>query len=95
MTPQEEQRIIDAMNEKKAEADFAVVVTRDDIRGKKYSFSAGQYFEVDIEYVDITAEEFAGKMDVHQRKLQEYFTHSSLLERQILEQLKGLKYENN
>ena len=34
-----------------------------DIEAKKLSFSAGQYFEVKIEYVELTPEEFVEKMN--------------------------------
>jgi type I restriction enzyme M protein len=93
LTPAEESRIIEAMNEKKPEADFSVVVSADDIRNKNYSFSAGQYFDVKIEYVDITAEEFNSKMNTYQANLKLYFKEGAELEKQILEQLKSLKYE--
>ncbi|MEP6673944.1 MAG: class I SAM-dependent DNA methyltransferase [Ferruginibacter sp.] len=87
LKPEEEQRIISAMNEKKAEDDFSVVINADDIRSKNYSYSAGQYFEVKIEYVDITTKEFADKMKSYQNNLQEYFAESVKLENQILQQL--------
>ncbi len=93
LTPTEEGRIIGAMNEKKAEEDFSVVVTREEIRSKNYSFSAGQYFEVSIEYVDITAEEFKEKMSSYQRNLERYFEESAKLEKEIKRQLEGLRYE--
>ncbi|MFT3843702.1 MAG: class I SAM-dependent DNA methyltransferase [Lacibacter sp.] len=93
LTAQEEQRIINAMNEKKAEDDFSVVIKSDDIRQKNYSFSAGQYFEVKIEYVDITAEEFAKKMNNYQTNLSNLFAESAKLEKEIQKQLGSLKYE--
>lgn len=93
LTAAEEKRIIAAMNEKKAEDDFSVVITADDIRNKNYSFSAGQYFEVKIEYVDITAEEFSKKMAGFENNLKKLFAESEKLEKQILENLKKLKME--
>lgn len=93
LTPAEEQRIINAMNEKKAEEDFSVVVTADGIKQKNYSFSAGQYFEVKIDYIDITAEEFAKKMQGFEDKLKELFAEGNKLEIEIQKQLKELKYE--
>jgi type I restriction enzyme M protein len=93
LTAAEEGRIIAAMNEKKAEEDFAVVVTADQIRNKNYSFSAGQYFDVKIEYVDITADEFTRKMNTYQSNLERYFAESAQLEKLIGEQLKCLRYE--
>lgn len=90
---QEEQRIITAMNEKIAEDDFSVVITADEIRKKNYSFSAGQYFEVKIEYIDITPKEFANKMKSYHSNLDSLFAESKELEKEIQVQLKALKYE--
>lgn len=93
LTPEEEQRIIDAMNHKKAEEDFSVVVSQEEIRSKNYSFSAGQYFEVKIKYVDITAKEFAKKMEGYKANLDTMFGDSKKLEKEIQQQLTELKYE--
>ena len=65
----------------------------EEIKEKNYSFSAGQYFDIKIEYTDITQEEFAKKMNNHQKTLTDYFGQSRELENQILSQLKGLKYD--
>lgn len=73
--------------------DFSVSVSYDDISGKNYSFSAGQYFEVKIEYVDITAEEFEAKMNEYKTSLAEKFRKGHELEQSIMEQIGGLKYE--
>lgn len=93
LTPAEESRIISAMNEKRAEDDFSVVISADEIIAKNYSFSAGQYFEVKIEYVDITAEEFAEKMKNYTDRLDSLFAESHRLENEIKKQLGGLRYE--
>jgi type I restriction enzyme M protein len=93
LRPEEEARIITAMYEKKAEDDFSVVINADEIRAKNYSFSAGQYFEVKIEYVDITAEEFSEKMKSYQNNLKNYFDESARLENEIMKQLEVLGYE--
>lgn len=93
LTPQEEKRIIDVMNEKCPEDDFSVVVTTKEIEEKNYSFSAGQYFEVKIEYVAITPKEFEQKMKSYTDTLDQLFTESHRLEDEIKKQLGGLKYE--
>ena len=59
LSADDENRIIDTFNGHKAVEDFSVVVSYDQIKEKNYSFSAGQYFEVKIEYVDITPKAFA------------------------------------
>ena len=73
--------------------DFSVKVTYEQISEKNYSFSAGQYFEIKIEYVNITAEEFDAKMDGYKKSLSEKFQKGHDLEVSILEQIGGLKYE--
>ena len=64
-----------------------------EIAEKNYSFSAGQYFDVKIDYVDITPKEFESKMKTFQSNLDTMFAESKELEKEIQKQLKGLKYE--
>ena len=85
--------IIKTFNAGKAEDDFCVTVSYADIEGKKFSFSAGQYFEVRIEYVELTPEEFVEKMDNFTSRLDEMFAESRRLEDEIKVQLGRVKYE--
>tara|TARA_R110002051_G_scaffold325676_1_gene430066 strand:- start:381 stop:2009 length:1629 start_codon:yes stop_codon:yes gene_type:complete len=89
----EEQQIIDVFNAKEVKEDFSVVVSYDDIKAKNYSLSAGQYFEVKIEYVDISADEFTTKMKDFESNLENLFTESKSLEKEIQNNLKSLKYD--
>ena len=89
----EEQKIIDTFNRHEAVEDFSVVLSYDQIKEKNYSFSAGQYFEVRIDYTDISPAEFAAKMNGYQENLANLFAESATLETEIKKQLAGLKYE--
>ncbi|KAF5076039.1 N-6 DNA Methylase [anaerobic digester metagenome] len=93
LTQDEEDKIINTFNNKEVVEDFSVVVSYDDIKAKNYSFSAGQYFEVKIEYTDITHDEFKAKMNGFKSNLNKLFTESSDLEAEIKKQLEGLGYE--
>ena len=93
LSPEEEQKIVETFIRKEAVEDFSVTVSYEDIKEKNYSLSAGQYFDIKIDYVDITAEEFEAKMDAFQSKLSDLFQQSHALEQEIEEQMKGLKYE--
>jgi type I restriction enzyme M protein len=93
LTPEEEQRIINVFNAKEAQEDFSVTVSYEDIAAKNYSLSAGQYFDVKIDYVDITPEAFAAKMKGFSDNLESLFNQSRELEAEIKKQLMGLKYE--
>ena len=87
------EQIIDTFKQQKEVDDFSKVVTFKEIKDKKYSLSAGQYFDIKIEYVDITAEEFNSRMSDHKQKLSEMFSESHKLEKEIMEQLEKLKFE--
>ena len=93
LTAEEEQQIIDVFNAKETIEDLSVAVSYDDIEAKNYSLSAGQYFDVKIEYVDITPEQFAQKMQGFTNNLDGLFSQSRELEAEIKKQLAGLKYE--
>lgn len=87
-------RIIDIFNAGKAEEDFCVAVSYADIEAKKLSFSAGQYFEVKIEYVELSPEEFTEKMNGFASSLDAMFAESHRLEDEIKAQLGRVKYEH-
>ena len=89
----EEDKIINTFNRKEVIDDFSVAVSYDEIKAKNYSLSAGQYFDVKIEYVDITKQEFDAKMKSFSENLDKMFDESKDLEGEIKKQLKGLKYE--
>lgn len=93
LSPKEEDYIIDTFNNHEAKEDFSVVVSYDDIKAKNYSLSAGQYFEVKIEYTDITAKEFDDKMRIFETNLSTLFSESKTLEMEIQNQIKVMNYE--
>ena len=73
--------------------DFSVAVTYDEIKEKKYSLAAGQYFDVKIEYVELSQEEFSEKLQTYANKLQDCFDEGNRLQAEIMVQLKKVKYE--
>ena len=93
LSPEEEDTIIDIFNKHEAKEDFSVVVSYEDIKAKNYSLSAGQYFEVKIEYTDISPAAFENKMKTFESNLSTLFSESKTLEMEIQNNLKGLRYE--
>lgn len=93
LSKEEEDLIIKTFNEHKAVEDFTVVVSYEQIKEKNYSLSAGQYFNVKIEYTDITQDEFEDRMNGYKANLAELFSESKGLEKEIQKQLAWLKYE--
>ena len=62
----------------------------EEIEAKNYSLSAGQYFEVKIEYIEISSDEFSNELGERKKKILDLFEHSRLLESEINNQLSKL-----
>ncbi len=86
-------KIIDTFKSAKVEDDFCVVVSYADVEAKKMSFSAGQYFDVKIEYEELTPDEFLEKMKGLTERLEELFDENKHLESEIKEQLGRVIYD--
>lgn len=93
LSKEDEQLIVNTFKKKEQKDDFSVVVKRKDVLKKNYSFSAGQYFEVKIEYIELTKDEFNQKMNTYITNLERYFSNGQSLEEEIKQQLGELKYE--
>lgn len=87
-------RIVNTFRQREAVDDFSVTVTYDEIIAKKYSLAAGQYFDVKIEYVELTQDEFTAKMNDYKTTLKQLFAESAEVKQGILDQLDMVDYEN-
>ncbi|MEI8309681.1 MAG: class I SAM-dependent DNA methyltransferase [Verrucomicrobiota bacterium] len=88
---EEEQQIIETFNSKKAVEDFSVVVSYDEIEAKNYSFSAGQYFDVEIDHIEINQEEFTAKVAGFDARLSALFGEAEDLQKTIKKSIGSLK----
>ena len=78
---------------KKTVENFSIAVSYEELEAKKCSLAAGLYFDVKIEYEELSQEEFNNKMSELTRQLESYFEKGNSLQREIMEQLKNVKYE--
>lgn len=92
LRPEEIRLIVETFRGKEAVDDFSVTPSFEEIAGKGYSFSAGQYFDIKIDYVDITEEEFNKRMAGYKAELTAQFEESHRLEAEIMKQLDSLKF---
>ena len=90
----EESKVINNFVNKLSDENFSISVSFDDIKNKNYSFSAGQYFEVKVEHVEISLSEFNTIIDDYYQDLDLLFHKSNLLSEEIKLELARLKYEN-
>lgn len=93
LSPAEEDLIIHTFNKHQTVDDFAVVVSYEDIKAKKYSFSAGQYFDVKLAYVDITPAAFQDKVSATEKRLAGLFKEAGVLDKSILSSLNTLRFQ--
>lgn len=73
--------------------DFSVCVSYEQIAEKNYSLSAGQYFEVRIEFVELSQDAFERRMAAYAERLGKLFAEGKSLEGEIEKRLGELRYE--
>jgi type I restriction enzyme M protein len=83
-------KIISTFQKKKTINDFSVAVSYNDIKNKGYSLAAGQYFDIKIEFSNITPNEFKQKMAGYYSNLNKHFNQGKELEIEIIKNLKSL-----
>ena len=91
LSADEIERIVQTFNADEESDGLSVQASYEDIAAKKFSFSAGQYFEVKIEYVDLTPEEFDAELSERMVKLGDLFTEGARLQGEIEAQLKKVR----
>lgn len=93
LTSAEELEIINTFINKETKDNFSISVSYETLTSKNFSLSAGQYFDVKIQYVEITPEEFNKKILKISKDIESLFNDSKKVEAEIIKQLNGLKYE--
>lgn len=86
--------IIDTFNSATPVDEFCVLVNEERITEKKYSFSAGQYFDIKMEYVELAPDEFDSIIREHEKRLEQLFIEGEKIQIQLLRELKKVHYEN-
>lgn len=86
----EEDLIIDTFNKHLTVNNFSVAVSYDRLKEKHYSLSAGQYFDIEINHVQISQKEFELKVNEFDDSLGKLFSQARSLELDIQSNLKRL-----
>ena len=90
----EEQKIIDTINKLILEDEFSVVKTFDEIKLGGYSFNPGSYFDLKIDRIELTDDEFVSQISKASKKLNQMFNESNVLQDSIMAGLKRIIYDN-
>ncbi len=85
--------ILETFQNKAPKADFCALVSFDEIIEKNYSLNPGQYFTIEDTSETISQEEFENLMQQYSSELTSLFDESQNLQQEILETLKGVRFE--
>ena len=86
-------KILTSYTSKKQIDGFSIAVTYEDLKTKDYSFNAAIYFDIKIDYEDISPEEFSKRINDSLAKLDAFANESEILKNQIANNLLNLDYE--
>lgn len=93
LSPQDESKIIETFREHISVEEFSIVVSYDQMEENEYSFSAGQYFDFQIEYSELSNEVFSQKCKDLRGQLDELFKESISLKKKLDSKLDRMTYE--
>lgn len=86
-------KIINTFKNEEEEQDFSVKVTYDQIKEKNYVFSAGQYFDIVIDYSPISEEEYNKIINEFSKSTLSFKSNITYLLDEINKCLEDIKYE--
>ena len=86
-------KIINTFKNEEEEQDFSVKVTYDQIKEKNYVFSAGQYFDIVIDYSPISEEEYNKIINEFSKNTLSFKSNITYLLDEINKCLEDIKYE--
>lgn len=87
-------KIISVFNNIEEIDDLSVLVNNEKIKEKNYSFAAGQYFSIKIEYIELSKEEFNQELTNSINKINDLVCESQKIENEIENTLKGVFYDS-
>ena len=93
LSAEEVKKIENTFIEQIEESDFSVKVTYQQLSEKNYSFSAGQYYEVKIEYSEMTTAEFKQKLNGLEAELSSLKRERESMDETIKELMEDLIYD--
>ena len=93
LTNNDIKKIVDNFNQKNEITDFSTIVFYDEMKEKKFSFSAGQYFKTLIDYKPITKDEYNEKINAINNEIIKLFEIGNSLEKEIIDSFGDIKHE--
>lgn len=95
LSSEDERLIINTFKNKNVIDDFSVLVSKEKIQNRSYSFLAGQYYPAKMLYTPITRDEYNKQMDRLNEEIDKLFKKEHEIELQIKSIMGALKYEDS
>ena len=92
LSNQEEMKIIDVFQKSLTSEGFSITPTLEEIQEKGYSFASGQYFDIAIDYIELSEIEFATKIGALRLELKQLFDKGKKQEATLNRKLDELTY---
>lgn len=93
LSPDDISNIVSTFNNMEEKEFFSTIVTNEEIMERKYSFSAGQYFSVKLEYIDISKDDFDSMIGEYKKDLNNYYKQYSELISEVNSEIEELYYD--
>lgn len=90
LNTEEENTIIKTFKNRKNVDALSAFVSYKEIKDNYYSLSAGQYFDIEIENIDISEEQFKSQIEVFKKNIQEYDNEARILNDKVFKNLSKL-----
>ena len=90
LNTEEENTIIKTFKNRKNVDALSAFVSYKEIKDNYYSLSAGQYFDIEIENIDISEEQFKSQIEVFKKNIQEYDNEAKILNDKVFKNLSKL-----
>jgi type I restriction enzyme M protein len=89
----EENKIITTFQENEVVQDFSVFPSKSDLEGRSYSLSAGQYFDIVVDYAQTTPEDFKAYLLEATLNLGALLTESNFANSKLTKSLSSLSFQ--
>lgn len=93
LKPAEIEDIVNIFNNKLEKENLSILVNYDEFKNRHYSFSAGQYFDVKMEALDITTEEFNSETNKFLNEIESLINSRNIMEEQLKKDIIKVNYD--
>lgn len=93
LSDEETNTIIETFKKRIEKEEFSISVRNGEIIKKNYSFSAGQYFPVKIEFIELSQDEYLKEIENFSQSVQEYYKMTKEFKDNIIKKIEELRYE--